>query len=1085
MRVLVFNRRSCLGAAATLLLCLRVSAAPDVGIRDSMERSERTSPPPEQVPLAREPYQQQVTSTSGVVVWATAAPGKAQVRLTSPDGTARMIAATSTHFPATATGMAADYYQHVARLTSLVPATTYTYDILVDDVDLNSAIDTLRTAPAPGTGTVTFVAFGDSGTGSLQQQQVAARLAEDSFDLALHGGDIAYANSSGTGAASYQTMNDWFFRMYRAWLRNRPLFPSMGNHDSRTANADGRPYLGLFELPTHAATSTYPDHAERYYSFDYGPIHVIVLDTEFAFQDANRRAAQLAWADADLAATTQPWKVALYHRSAYSAGGENGSELPVREAFAPLFDRHGVHLALSAHEHDYERTFPLRGNVADPAGTVYVVSGGGGAPLYPSAYGAWTAYSASVNHYVRGNATACTLRLDAVGVDGVVFDSVTLTGCEEPRDTDAPMVAITSPPSGGAVHGQVTVAVDARDNVAVTSVELRVDGVPVAQDTAAPFNLSWNSTTVGDGAHVLTARATDGAGNTAASADVTVTVNNAALGDGDILLYGADADVLRGRWVKEADATAAGGLKLRYPDAGDAKRATPLAEPVDYAELTFTAVPGVPYRFWMRARADRNHYQNDSVFVQFTGANDFAIGTTRATEYNLEHCSGCGLAAWGWQDNAWGIGAESTPITFTAAGPHTIRIQPREDGLSIDQILLSPVKFFSTAPGAMQNDTSIYPRPADPQPATAWTSQDIGAVGVAGSTSESGGLVTLRGSGADVWGTADAFHYAWQRVTGDVDVIARVASVENVHAWTKAGVMIRAGLSADAAHGFMIVSPGKGLAFQRRVKTGGLSTHTSGGAGTAPRWVKLARRGTTLSAYHSADGANWTFVGSDTFAMSEEIYVGLALNGHDDTRLASAVFENVSVRPPATATTPSGWTPQDVGLVGLAGSTSENGGQITLRASGADVWGTADAFHYSWQRVSGNADIVARVVSVENVHAWTKAGVMVRGGLSASAAHGFMIVSPGKGLAFQRRVATGGISTHTSGGAGVAPAWVKLERRGTTITAYSSTNGLTWNLVGSDTFSVGEEVYVGLALNGHDNTRLATAVFENVSITPR
>ena len=183
------------------------------------------------------------------------------------------------------------------------------------------------------------------------------------------------------------------------------------------------------------------------------------------------------------------------------------------------------------------------------------------------------------------------------------------------------------------------------------------------------------------------------------------------------------------------------------------------------------------------------------------------------------------------------------------------------------------------------------PPPTVPPP---WQTQDIGAVGTSGSASASNGVFTIEGAGADVWGTADAFRYVWQPVSGDVDVIARVASVEYVAAWVKAGVMIREALSADSPHAFMLVSAGKGLAFQRRLASGGLSTSTGGGAGTAPAWLKLERRANTISAYRSLDGVAWTLVASDTFAMGPDIYVGLAVSSHDGTRLATATFSNLS-----------------------------------------------------------------------------------------------------------------------------------------------------------------------------------------------
>ncbi|HVL67064.1 MAG TPA: right-handed parallel beta-helix repeat-containing protein [Vicinamibacterales bacterium] len=367
-----------------------------------------------------------------------------------------------------------------------------------------------------------------------------------------------------------------------------------------------------------------------------------------------------------------------------------------------------------------------------------------------------------------------------------------------------------------------------------------------------------------------------------------------------------------------------------------------------------------------------------------------------------------------------------------------------------------------------------------------WQGSDIGAVGVPGSAAWSGGTYTVTGAGADVWGTADAFQFVWHQVRGDVDIVARVTSVEYVHAWTKAGVMIRQRLTADSPHAFMLVSPGKGLAFQRRAVAGGLSTHTSGGAGVAPAWVRLQRRGDTLTASRSADGVAWTVVGSDTIVMGQDVYVGLAVTSHDTTRTARATFDSVAVTVPAAPPpAPSPWRSQDLGAVGLAGSAVEDAGRFTVRASGADIWGAADGFHFVWQPLSGDAVITARVESVEYVHAWVKAGVMIRERLTADSPHAFMLVSAAKGLAFQRRLAAGGESTHTSGGAGTAPAWVRLERAGNTITAFRSDDGVSWTRIGSDSFTMGAEVYVGLALTSHDNTRLATATFANVTVTRR
>lgn len=183
-----------------------------------------------------------------------------------------------------------------------------------------------------------------------------------------------------------------------------------------------------------------------------------------------------------------------------------------------------------------------------------------------------------------------------------------------------------------------------------------------------------------------------------------------------------------------------------------------------------------------------------------------------------------------------------------------------------------------------------------------WSSADIGSVGATGSAS---GSYTINGAGADVWGYSDAFHFVYTTLTGDGTIVTQVTSEEYVSNWTKAGVMMRETLSAGSRHAFMLVSPGKGLAFQRRLSTGGVSTHTSGGAGTAPYWVKLKRSGSTFTAYESADGVNWTTVGSDTITMASTIYVGVAVTSHDYGVLATANFASTAVTPSSTATATS------------------------------------------------------------------------------------------------------------------------------------------------------------------------------------
>jgi hypothetical protein len=174
--------------------------------------------------------------------------------------------------------------------------------------------------------------------------------------------------------------------------------------------------------------------------------------------------------------------------------------------------------------------------------------------------------------------------------------------------------------------------------------------------------------------------------------------------------------VVAGTWSAVTDLMAAGGALLQNADLGAAKLTSALASPANYFDLTFSADAGKPYHLWLRGKALKNYWGNDSVFVQFTDSVDatgsavYRIGTSSATTISLEDCSGCGLSGWGWQDNGYPTGVFGANIYFSTSGSHTIRVQVREDGLGIDQIVLSPSAYLTTSPGTLKNDTTILPK---------------------------------------------------------------------------------------------------------------------------------------------------------------------------------------------------------------------------------------------------------------------------------------------------------------------------------------------------------------------------------------
>ena len=185
----------------------------------------------------------------------------------------------------------------------------------------------------------------------------------------------------------------------------------------------------------------------------------------------------------------------------------------------------------------------------------------------------------------------------------------------------------------------------------------------------------------------------------------------------EIVLFPGNEARVYGAWQSVADPTAADRRRVWHPNAGAPKQVEPLANPTNFFEVQFLADPTQEYKLWIRLKADSDQWSNDSVFVQFTGARDAAgnpiyeIGTASALAVNLEECSGCGVSGWGWEDDGWGaVNANGTTLRFPQGGSQTLRIQTREDGVSIDQIVLSSANYKTVRPGAPKNDTTILPR---------------------------------------------------------------------------------------------------------------------------------------------------------------------------------------------------------------------------------------------------------------------------------------------------------------------------------------------------------------------------------------
>jgi glucose/arabinose dehydrogenase/regulation of enolase protein 1 (concanavalin A-like superfamily) len=368
--------------------------------------------------------------------------------------------------------------------------------------------------------------------------------------------------------------------------------------------------------------------------------------------------------------------------------------------------------------------------------------------------------------------------------------------------------------------------------------------------------------------------------------------------------------------------------------------------------------------------------------------------------------------------------------------------------------------------------TATYvPMPFPPPP---WTSTDVGD-DLPGSAEYSGGVFTVTGAG-DIWANDD-FHYTYQTMNGDGEIVARVTSQTNSHEWAKAGVMIKESAVPFTPYAMMSVTPGNGYAFQHH-----FNTTISGGPYTFPNaWVKLARVGNGITAFASADGATWNQVGATSVPMAEDVTVGLFVASHNPTATSTVTFDNVTVTdyPPPDPPPPPPWVSTDIGSPLTQGFAQYNTGVFTVRGAGTDIWGPTDEFHYVYQPLSGDGEIVARVTSQTPTDVWAKAGVMIKESATPGAPYALLAVTPANGYAFQHSV-----ESNQNGNPYAFPnAWMKLTRNGNTFEVSTSSDGNAWTVMGSATIPMATEATVGLFVNSHNWASLGTVTFDNVTVT--
>lgn len=323
--------------------------------------------PPTPVNIVFGPYLQMGNQNAATIRWRTNIAARSLIALGTTYGSYPIVV-----------NSAAFNTNHELRATGLIPNTKYYYRFGTDTSWLQG--DTANffvTAPAFGTSRrVTIAAFGDCGrndngnqNGSLAAyRNYLSSIGMQASDLMLLLGDNAYNN--GTDAE----FSNLFFAPYSSTiLKNHMLFPAPGNHDYAQSSArqidKNVPYFSLFTMPTAAECGGVASGTKAYYSFDWGDVHFLSLDS-YGREDAgttkmyDTTGAQVNWIKADLAANTKKWVIAYWHHPPFTMGSHNSdneSDLAaIRQNFIRILERYGVDLIMCGHSHDYERSYLLK-----------------------------------------------------------------------------------------------------------------------------------------------------------------------------------------------------------------------------------------------------------------------------------------------------------------------------------------------------------------------------------------------------------------------------------------------------------------------------------------------------------------------------------------------------------------------------------------------------------------------------------------------------------------------------------------------------------------------------------------------------
>jgi hypothetical protein len=387
----------------------------------------------------------------------------------------------------------------------------------------------------------------------------------------------------------------------------------------------------------------------------------------------------------------------------------------------------------------------------------------------------------------------------------------------------------------------------------------------------------------------------------------------------DIVLYSSDVTTIRGAWTRRSSTTGAGGQRMDSSEAGWSSTSAPLATPQNYFEATFSAEANTLYHVWLRLRASGNSKANDSVWVQFSDAVDssgmpvWRTGSSSGLLVNLEACRGCGVSGWGWTDGAWWTGSYAV-IKFPTRGTRSIRIQTREDGVQVDQIVLSTSKYFTAAPGGATNDRTVVPKSSALPVASEVVLYGRDAVRRSGNW----GLVSdATAAYGQRQGSTD---YGWAATT------APLAAPADFVEWTfnaVAGTRYHTWLRLRAANN-SLKNDSVWLQFSDSVNKTGVATYRIGGPSALPIALEPCS-GCAVSGWGWQSRGWWVADTGDVYFPTTG-----AKTLRIQTREDGVAIDQIVLSPVRFASTPPGLPRDDTTLVKPDGTTTVITGTVTL-----------------------------------------------------------------------------------------------------------------------------------------------------------